>query len=243
MFKTVTEQSDAAPPKPNPDGPAIELFNHELTDEYDSRLVLLHSPESPRAAAFRVLRHKVVTAGKPRTILVSSPGVGEAKTLCAINLALALAEAGRSKVLLLEANLRSPQLAHAFGFTPPWCFAAQLAAHREQPLVPWRLVEVSPSGLHVGALDPMVEHTRIFDATAFSIAMERFRNDQYEHVVIDGPPVLDSAEVNLMQDSCDCVLFTGMAGKASARALRQSAEQLAPTTILGLAMIEGSPKG
>jgi Mrp family chromosome partitioning ATPase len=73
--------------------------------------------------------------------------------------------------------------------------------------------------------------------------MDRFRHDQYEHVVIDGPPVLGSAEVNLMQDSCDCLLFTGVAGKASARALRQSTEQLAPTTVLGLAMIEGSARG
>ena len=235
--------AQGAPKPPTlPGQPPIEEFNHELSGDYDDRLVLLHSPDSARAAAFRVLRHKVSSAGKPRAILVTSPGPGEGKTLCATNLALALAEAGRSRVLLIEANLRSPSLAHSFGFSPPWCFAEQLSSHRDRPLTPWKLVSISPGNLHIGALDPMVEHSNVFDSTAFAVAMERFRAADYEHIVIDGPQVLGSAEVNLMQDSCDCVLFTGVAGQASARALRQSAEQLAPTEILGFAMIDGAVK-
>ena len=240
MNKTTANETPRPPILPGQ--PAIEEFNHEISGDYDDRLVLLHSPESARAAAYRVLRHKVTSAGKPRAILVTSPGPGEGKTPCAINLALALAEAGRSKVLLIEANLRSPQLAHTFGFSPPECLASQLASHRDKPLLPWKVVSVTPGNLHVGALDPMVEHSNVFDSTAFSIAMERFRSADYEHIVIDGPQVIGSAEVNLMQDSCDCVLFTGVAGKASARALRQSAEQLAPTEILGFAMIDGAVK-
>ncbi len=220
---------------------AIEFFNHELTEPYDSRLLLLQAPDSPRAAAFRVLRHKVIHQGNPKTILVTSPSFGEGKTLVAVNLALALAEAG-AKVLLLETNLRSPQFSHVFGFTPPACFANQLVAHRDQPMTAWRLVEVTPSGLHVGAVDPMVEHER-FDATGFGLAISRFTEADYQHIVIDSPPVLGAAEVNLMQDHCDCILFTGLAGRVNARALRQSTEQLAPANVLGFAMVEGSPRG
>jgi tyrosine-protein kinase Etk/Wzc len=220
---------------------AIEFYNHELSDDYDPRLLLLRAPDSPRAAAFRVLRHKVIHQGNPKTILVTSPGIGEGKTMVATNLAIALAETG-ARVLLLETNLRSPQLAHVFGFTPPWCFSAQLIAHAQQPQQPWRLVEVTPTGLHVGAVDPMVEHER-FDATGFAIAISQFVASKYDHILIDAPPVLGAAEVNLMQDNCDCILFTGLAGRVNARGLRQSVEQLAPANILGFALVEGSPRG
>jgi len=218
----------------------VELFNHELPEEPDPRLLLLNEPDSDRAAAFRVLRHKV-TQGDAKSILVTSPRISEGKTLVAVNLALALTETG-AKVLLLETNLRSPQLAHVFGFTPPWCFAAQLATHRDQPLSPWRLVEVSPSGLHLGALDPMVDHER-FDATGFSTAIEHFTASDYDYILVDCPAVLGAAEVNLMQDAADSILFTGIAGRVTARALRQSTEQLAPANILGFAMVEGSSLG
>ena len=42
---------------------------------------------------------------------MSSPVAGEGKTTVAINLALALAECGRAKVLLAETHVRRPQLA------------------------------------------------------------------------------------------------------------------------------------
>lgn len=247
MFKTVVHEPQAPEQPaaaeggqhPNP----IVLFTHQLKGNLDPRLVLLQKPDSPRAAAFRVLRHKVESAGRPRSILVSSADAGEGKTLCAVNLALALAECNRARVLLVEANLRAPQIARIFSFSPPWCFAEQLAAHREQPMMPWKLVDVSPLGLLVAAVDPNTRHRQLLDATAFSIAMERFVQERYDHIVIDGPPVLGNAEVNLLQDGANCVLLTAMAGKASARALRQAKEQLAPSTILGVALIEGSPQG
>jgi Mrp family chromosome partitioning ATPase len=245
MIKTVVHEPQAASSaaeggrEPNP----IALFGHQLEGELDPRLLLLRAPESPRAAAFRVLRHKIERAGRPRAILVSSPRQGEGKTLCAVNLALALAECNRARVLLMEGNLRSPQLAQLFNFSPPWCFAEQLVAHREQPLTPWKLVELLPQGLLVAAVDPRTEHRQLVDATAFAIAMERFAQERYDHIVVDGPPVLGSAEVNLLQDSTDCVLLTAMAGRSNARALRQAVEQLTPSVVLGVALVEGTSRG
>src|SRR5262245_20595958 len=152
--------------------PEIGLTQHHLPDDapLDARLVLVDDPDSERAAAFRVLRHHLLEAGRPQVVVVSSPRPGEGKTTAAINLALALSECGRAKVLLVEANVRRPQLASVFRFVPPWCFAEQLAAHRHQPMLPWSLVDIPQLWLHVAAINPRLEQSQLLDAPAFAIA-------------------------------------------------------------------------
>lgn len=234
--------SALATPRPVPAGPPPEigLTQHALpTDERpDPRLVLMTDPDSERAAAFRVLRHHLLEAGHPQVIIVSSPLKGEGKTTTALNLALALAECGRSKVLLAETHVRRPQLAGAFKLVPPWCFAEQLAAHRHQPMLPWSLVEIPQLWLHVAAINPRIEKSQLLDAPAFAIAIERLRLGGYEHIVIDAPPVLGSADVNLMADSADAVVFALRARQSNTRDVRRAVDQIGASKVAGSVIVE-----
>ena len=105
-------------PEPGP-GTALQTVtptvsvDHKL-DRIDPRLVLLTDPGSQQAAAYRVLRHRLTHAKDPRVILVTSPGRREGKTVCAANLALALAEGRSSRVMLVEINGAAPALSHLF---------------------------------------------------------------------------------------------------------------------------------
>jgi Mrp family chromosome partitioning ATPase len=222
--------------------PEISLTQHHLPAEdaegSDARLVLVNDPDSPRAANFRVLRHHILEAGRPQVIVVSSARPGEGKTTTAVNLALALAECGRAKVLLVETNLQRPQLASMFRVVPSWCFAEQLAAHRHQPMLPWSLIDIPQLWLHVAAVNPRVEQRQLLDAPAFAIAMERLRLGGYDHIVIDSPPVLGSADVNLMQDAADGVLLTVRGRVSTARDLRRTIDQLSPARVLGSVLLE-----
>ncbi len=219
--------------------PEIGLTQHHLPEEApDPRLVLVHSPDSERAANFRVLRHHLLEAGRPQVIVVSSPRPGEGKTTTAVNLALALAECDRAKVLLVECHLRHPQLATMLRHNPSWCFAEQLAAHRHQPMLPWSFVDIPQLWLHVAALSPRVSQRQILDAPSFAIAMERLRLAGYDHIVVDAPPVLGSADVNLMQDAADGVVLTLRARQSTARDLRRAFEQLSPGRVLGTVLLQ-----
>jgi len=223
----------AAPP------PEIGLTQHHLPDERpDGRLTLMLDPDSERAAAFRVLRHHLLEVGRPQVVVVSSPRPGDGKTTVALNLALALAECGRAKVLLVEAHVRRPQLASLFRFVPPWCFAEQLAAHRHQPLLPWGFVDIPQLWLHVAAINPRIEQGQLLDAPAFAIAMERLRLGGYDHIVIDAPPVIGSADVNLIQDAADGTLLVLRGRRTTARELRRAMDQLSPARVLGTVLSE-----
>ena len=234
----------AAAARPQPVVPAgpppeIGLTQHHLPEgSVDPRLALVIDPDSERSAAFRVLRHHLLETGRPQCVVVSSPQPGDGKTTTAVNLALALAECGRAKVLLVETNLRRPQLSGIFKLTPPWCFAEQLAAHRHQPMMPWSLIEIPQLWLHVGAINPQIEKSQLLDGPAFAIAMERLRLGGYDHIVVDAPPVLGSADVNLMADAADAVLMAVRARRSTTRDLRRALEQLGDHKIAGTVLVE-----
>jgi Mrp family chromosome partitioning ATPase len=220
--------------------PEIGLTQHHLPDEPpDRRLELVIDPDSERSASYRVLRHHLMEVGRPQCVVVSSPQAGDGKTTTAMNLALALAECGRAKVLLVETHVRRPQLADVFKFVPPWCFAEQLAAHRHQPMMPWSLIEIPQLWLHVAAINPRIDKTQLLDGPAFAIAMERLRLGGYEHIVVDGPPVLGSADVNLMADAADGVILCLRSRRSTTRDLRRTIDQLGAAKVAGTVLVQG----
>ncbi|HET7504852.1 MAG TPA: CpsD/CapB family tyrosine-protein kinase [Kofleriaceae bacterium] len=225
--------------KPSGDAPQIDLTQHHLTEEKpDPRLTLMIDPDSERSAAFRVLRHHLLEIGRPQVVIVSSPQPGDGKTTTAVNLALALAECGRARTLLVETHVRRPQLTTIFKFVPPWCFAEQLAAHRHQPNMPWSMIDIPQLWLHVGAVNPRITQTQLLDGPAFAIAMERLRSAGYDHIVVDAPPVLGSADVNLMADAADSVVFALRARRSTTRDLRRAVDQLGPGKVAGTILLE-----
>ena len=80
-----------------------------------SRLVTIADPASKGAEAYRVMRTMLVNQQtKSQVLLVSSADTAEGKSTVAANLAVSLAESGRT-VVLVDCNLRRPAVAQWFG--------------------------------------------------------------------------------------------------------------------------------
>jgi Mrp family chromosome partitioning ATPase len=209
----------------------------ELGEKIDPHIVLLSDAYSDRADAYRALRRKLASSGNPQVIAITSPDAGEGKTTCALNLALAMRETSRGKVLLIEANGRSPALAKLLGFEPPECFCDQLTQRKEDPRRPWLAVEVMVK-LHILAVDPTIKRAPQLDPIAFSNGMERLKRAGYEYILIDTPPVLGSYEVNMIADNVDGVLFTAITMKSKRSHLRKAMEQIMPAPVLGVMVLD-----
>jgi len=90
--------------------------------ELSQDLVVIHRPGSAIAEQFRFLRSKVIrpgAQGSPRTILVSSSLQGEGKSFVSSNLAATIAQGLDEYVLLVDADLRQPQIHSIFGLDEP----------------------------------------------------------------------------------------------------------------------------
>src|SRR6266568_2505622 len=200
----------------------VRVHQVPLAEPIAPQLAILHAPDSAVAASFRVLRHRLSLPGGPKVTMVTSPRPGEGKTTCAVNLALALSEAGRARVLLLELNFRRPALARLLGFRPPVCFCEQVEFHRVQPMQPWIVVENVSPWLHTAAVSPDLHARPLLDGPAVGLCLEQLRGAGYDHIVIDSPAVLGSADVNLIEVSVDGIIVVLSARRSRARALRKA---------------------
>jgi len=219
--------------------PHINATAHLISEEVsqDERLFMLSASDGEEAAAYRILRHRLIGLGSPQVIVVSSPREDEKKSICAANLAFALGEYRRARVLLVEADFSKPALAQMLGFEPTGCFAEQLLEHKDKPYLGWNIDTLQPTGVQVMALSGERDST-LLDAPAFSAAMRQLRASGYDHIVVDAPPVLGSAEVNVVQDAADGVVLSTRRGKTKGKELRECAGQLIPGSILGMVLHE-----
>ncbi len=219
--------------------PRTQIAAHavKLSDPVDPLFVVLTDAYSTRADAYRTLRRKLATLPTTRVLGVTSAEPGEGKTVFAVNLALTLRESTRSRVLIVEANLRTPRLAKILGFETPECFIQQLKRHADDPRAPWVVAEPLPK-LHVMAIDPLAHHDPLLDPVTFSAAMDRIKQAGYEYVIVDSPPVLGNLDCNVISDAVDAMLLTAIPMKSHRSQMRKAVAQLEPAPILGVVVLE-----
>ena len=235
-----SDGGDAGRARVRDDRQLVQVRARHLVTAGDTRLSVVAAEVSERASSIRVLRHKLVERGNPRLVLVTSARDGEGKSTLALNLAAAMAESGRDRVLLIEADVRRPSLTNILGASPPLCFLQQLSAWRDDPSRPWSVMEVLPSGFHLLPIDPELtgaHHPRTLHGPTFCAAVAELRR-VYERVVIDAPSVLTSADVNLIEDSVDGIVFVARAHRTRGRVLRRAIEQVSPAKVAGVVLVD-----
>lgn len=205
----------------------------------DARLPLVSAPGSKTSASFRMLRYRLRRHGRPKVIAVTSPNRGEGKTTCAMNLALAFAEYGNDPVLLVEANLQYPKLAELMGFSPPRCVSSQMLAALDGRTHEWQAIAAFLPNLHVLAVDPERTESQLLGANAFRAAIEDLRKRRYSEIVLDCPAALGSADMNVIADCADGVLFAALAKHTRRSAMLRSVKALEPVTVLGSVLVGG----
>jgi capsular exopolysaccharide synthesis family protein len=150
--------------------------------------MLLEDSHSPFAEAIRTLRSGVLLSGldaASKVVLVTSSVPEEGKTTVASNLALALSQV--KKTLLVDSDLRRPQIGKALGGEQHAAGLSDLVAAAvpvERCVYP-----VANSGLHVlpsGRIPP--NPLELLSSQRFADAIEELKR-RFEVIVLDSPPV------------------------------------------------------
>ncbi len=153
----------------------------------------------------------------PRVVVVTSALPGEGKTTISLELGRALAESG-ARTLLVEGDLRRPQLAQTFGIGMEGGLSLFLAGHSPQVTV-----HATPvAGLSVVSAGPAAPNPM---ALLNSVKLDVFVREMasaFQFVIIDTPPAVALADARVFGTKADGVVLVVRAGRTSRVSLRRA---------------------
>ncbi|MEV0903116.1 AAA family ATPase [Actinoplanes sp. NPDC049802] len=189
--------------------------------------VVLRDPTSPAAESYRYLRTRLQPSLRPRlstTILVTSPGDRQGRTTTAANLAVTLAQAGRS-VILVDADLRHPQLHHVFGVSGDFGLTTLLDGEAGVEDV---LEETTVYGLRLlpAGRREDGEHVDLLDSGQLGRVLHAVQK-QASVIVLDSTAVLSASDAIALAALSDHVLLVGDYARTSRASVRRALDELA----------------
>jgi Mrp family chromosome partitioning ATPase len=199
-------------------------------------IYILGAGQDPIKEQFRLLRRRLEDLAQTRplkTILVTSSLPEEGKTFVALNLAAALCQRGRNKVLLLEADLRRPSCCSALGLSPVPGLAECCANGAPLPGLVYRV-----SGMDVCLLPAGERPTSAIEWLA-SPRMARVVGETgraFDWVLVDSAPLLPVADSVVLSRLCDGILLVVRRDRALKSALPEALNRFEPSKLLGLVL-------
>nr|WP_296778756.1 polysaccharide biosynthesis tyrosine autokinase [Rhodococcus sp. (in: high G+C Gram-positive bacteria)] len=177
----------------------------------EAAIVQFGGAHSASAEAYRELRTNLQfleVDHPPRVIVVTSAVPGEGKTTVAVNLALALAEAGHH-VALVEGDLRRPRVSKYLGLIGSVGLSTVLAGQADLSDV---LQPSSFEGLDVLASGPLPPNpSELLGSEASRRIIEELRG-RFDYVIIDGAPLLPVTDSALLTTHSDGALVVARFG-------------------------------
>ncbi|MBS1814559.1 MAG: polysaccharide biosynthesis tyrosine autokinase [Acidobacteria bacterium] len=191
-----------------------------------SNLGVLATSKSQFSEAFRALRTSLLlsTSGHPPKIIqVTSSTPSDGKTTVATNLACILAQR-ETRVLLIDADLRRPNVHHRFGLSGKTGLSTVLSGIstledtvQTIPEVP--NLDILPSG----PVPPFP--TEMLSSESMQHLLETCVG-LYTHIVLDSPPILSVTDGVILARLADAVVLVIRHGKANRHVVRRGRDLL-----------------
>ena len=192
----------------------------------------------PRADIFRVLRTNVLQQlreNRWNTFAITSAAPGAGKSFVSVNLALAIALEGNQSVLIVDADLRNPNVGNYFNLQNDFGLIDYLKG-----LVSIEETLINP-GVERLVVLPGRNATYNFSELLSSQRMVNLIQDiktRYESrvIIFDIPPLFMADDALLFMSYIDAALFIVEDGKTTADELRESMHILEQTNLLGIVL-------
>jgi capsular exopolysaccharide synthesis family protein len=202
----------------------------------EPHLVAVSQPRSPYCEQFRSLRTKLLQAGERkqmRAFVITSAGVGEGKTLTALNLAWLLAQTEGMRALIIDSDLRQPCATEYLGIDPSIGLSDVLGGTVR---LEEAIVRLDPAGLYLlpggHARDDVAE---LLSGPSYERLLTDVRR-MFDYIIIDAPPLGIFTDANVLMNRADGALIVVRSGKTRYALLDSLLEQIPREKLLGVVL-------
>jgi capsular exopolysaccharide synthesis family protein len=199
-------------------------------------LVAAIEPHADVAERYRSIRARISHREETmpmRTLMVTSPGLGDGKSITAANLALTMAQEFQRRVVLVDADFRRSSVHTLFGLDGAPGLSEVLAgdATLDDVMVylPDHRLTVLPAG--------RTPHfpTELLGSTAMRRAVDTLRG-RFDRVLFDTPAVLPLADAGTFAPMADGVLIVVRAGLTQRPALDRAIAAFDQERVVGVVL-------
>ena len=231
----------------NPPRPAERIVSSYESDDGDGvrslpmqargkfALIPWNASDSAGGEQYRIIRTRIVQhPARPKVMVVSSAGAGDGKTVSAINIAGVLSLRDNANVLLIDADFRRAGVSSALGLPPGPGLSnvlRGLCALQEAII----RVEQFPNLYVLTAGTSDVNPAELLDTDQWKSLCSTVRK-HFSFVMIDAPPIAAVADYELIQASCDGVIFVARPDITDRTLLHKALELIPEEKKLGVVL-------
>ena len=141
--------------------------------------------------------------GVPRSLAVTSTRPAEGKSTTALALATTLARAKR-RVILVDGDMRAPSVHHLGGVGHAYGLSNFLAGQDDIEAMTFNMTDLGFTAMSAGPIPPNA--AELLTGNRLSVLIERLL-DNYDHIIIDSPPVMGLADAPLIAGRVEGVVY------------------------------------
>jgi succinoglycan biosynthesis transport protein ExoP len=216
------------------------------TDRSEAMLASLRDPASTIAETYRSIRTNLqfsLLDSDRRVLIVSSASKGEGKSSTVSNLAVVLAQSGKS-VIVVDADLRRPRIHRFFHLSNAQGLTTAILAERPlADLLQRPRLAGSPPNLLVLTSGPVPPNPAdLLGSQRMSDIIESLAK-LADFVLVDTPPIIALSDAAVLAPKADGVILVARATKSSRRTARYTKERVdaAGGKLIGVVLNEVTP--
>ncbi len=198
--------------------------------------ILSAMEHSEYADAFKILSTQVMQRMEEHqwsSLAITSAGEDEGKTTTAINLGISIAREIEYTVLLVDTNLRKPELHKYFGITPEKGLSDYLQNDADLADLLVRPGDIDHFVILPGGA-PIMNSTEMLGSPKMCSLVDELKERYPKRIIIfDLPPVLNTADTLSFVPCVDCALIVVEDDITKEVELKQTVDLLSVTNIIG----------
>ncbi|HHL40391.1 MAG TPA: polysaccharide biosynthesis tyrosine autokinase [Deltaproteobacteria bacterium] len=201
-----------------------------------ARLAVADDADPVAAEQYRVLYTKLEQVGLKKSckvFAVTSALKGEGKTTTAFNLSYIMGREFRKKTLLVECDFKHPAFAPYLDAVPAFGLPDVLSGEAE---LGETILRVAHTDLYVlPALRSVKNSISLLGSREMALAVNSFRRE-FDYIIVDAPPVLSLADMNVLSKVVDAMILVVRAGKTPRDMVNKAIASLQESDIAGIVL-------